>query len=100
MNENGDICAQFDANFRELRRSEPRTATSGSSATSVVAASELPPPRPPPMGMRFLMAMSAPRRVPRRLLQRAGGPNHQVFGFGHSWLVRQVRQITPIRRAP
>ena len=34
------------------------------SATSVVAASELPPPSPPPIGMLFLMAISAPSPVP------------------------------------
>ena len=52
-------------------------------ATSVVAASELPPPRPPPIGMRFLIEISAPRRVPVACLQRPGRPDHQILGFRH-----------------
>jgi len=34
------------------------------SATKQVAASELPPPKPPPMGMRLSTLMSAPKELP------------------------------------
>ena len=50
------------------------------SASSVVAASELPPPRPAPQGTRLSIEMSAPSGVPDCRLQRARGAQAQVVG--------------------
>jgi hypothetical protein len=48
------------------------------SASSTLAASELPPPMPPPSGMRFVSAMSTPERHALVLLQRRGGANREI----------------------
>ena len=50
------------------------------SASSVEAASELPPPRPAPQGTRLSIVMSAPSAVPDARLQRAGGAQAEVVG--------------------
>ena len=50
------------------------------SASSTVAASELPPPMPAPQGTFFSTEMSAPSVHAAGLLQRAGGAQAQVVG--------------------
>ncbi len=61
------------------------------SASSTLAASELPPPMPPPCGMRFVTAMSAPSGARRLLLERDGGANREIV---------RGRNAGQIRRAP
>ena len=48
------------------------------SASSTVAASELPPPMPPPSGTRLASAMSTPERARRLLLERDRRANGEI----------------------
>ena len=51
-------------------------------ATSTVAASDEPPPNPPPAGMRFSTEMSAPWRLLASDCNSLGCPDRQVIGLG------------------
>ncbi len=75
---NGTSAPSATPKSRRARRASCRAPTSRLSASSTDAASELPPPRPPPIGMRLTTAMSTPRRATRAALQRARRANREV----------------------
>ena len=57
---------------------------SQSSPISADAASLLPPPRPPPSGMRLSTAMSAPASIPDFVAQEPRGPDNQIVRLLHA----------------
>jgi hypothetical protein len=67
------------------------------SASSTVAASELPPPRPPPSGRRFSMLISTPARQRRLRLQQPSSTHGQIL-LRHYSRQRRVRCIKPSAR--
>jgi hypothetical protein len=54
------------------------------SANSTLAASELPPPRPPPIGIRLSIASVTPRGKPLASRSASRGAQRQVVRYGHA----------------
>ena len=92
--EERNVGAERDADSHELRSRQVRSSQSRLSASSTVAASELPPPMPPPIGMRFV-----DRDVDARTCSPSRRLSARAARTARSCCRRDARQRPPCARS-